>query len=308
MAYVIKSDLVVPDPSNRFPFLTRYGLAPRELSQYMTALEAEGFVLSQAAFTGFLTFIDTLKTAGVWSHLKEIYPLFGANASHAAIKLKADWAPAKMTAKNGLNDAAFEVVGGVVRGLAARVYLDANTPAFGTGVNAISVGKKWAFTAYADASGIDATQFSTKPSRALWGASLDDAAIAQTLAEVRLTSETEGMLSIGSGGGKVSSIAIAKPKGIMRFDAQLYPTLSNCWVNGNKYPVIAITADSGTVDRDEEIWLFAKKPHGVGTVSQGFNGPVRFAAVDDGQLTDAAYGAYRAAIDNLMLVLGKAFT
>ena len=307
MAYVIKSDLVVPDPSNRFPFLTRYGLAPRELSQYMTALEAEGFVMSQAAFTGFLSFIDTLKAAGVWSHLKEIYPLFGANASQAAIKLKADWAPAKMTPKNGLNDAAFEVVGGVVRGFAARAYLHDNTPAFGTGVNAASVGKKWAFTAYADASGIDASLFGTQPSRALWGASLDDAATNQTLAEIKFSSVNEARFSICSGVRKDSPLTFPKPKGVLRFDAQLYPTVSAAWVNGSKYPITAITADTGSVDRDEEIWLFAKKPHGVGTVSQGFNGPVRFAAVDDGQLSDTAYATYRAAIESLMLALGKTF-
>ena len=307
MAYVIKSDLAVADPSNRFPYLTRYGLAPKELSQYMQALEAEGFVMSETAFIAFLNFINTLKAAGAWAHIKEIYPLYGASASHAAIKLKADWGGPKMIAKNGLSDASFEVVGGIVRGTHARNYVDMNSPAFGTGVSAATVGKKWAFTAYVDATPIDAAAYVSNPARALWGASLDDAGTNQTLAEIRFTSTTEAIVSMASGLRRSSALTFAKPKGVVRFDAQLAPATSTGWVNDSKYTVSAIPADTVAVDRDEELWLFAKKPHGVGTVGQGFNGAVRFAAVDNGQLNDAAYTAYYAALVVLMSALGKTF-
>ncbi len=55
------------------------------------------------------------------------------------------------------------------------------------------------------------------------------------------------------------------------------------------------------------VWLFAKNPFPGDPQTQGWNGIVRFAAFDDGTLTESERETYRQAINALMAALGKSF-
>lgn len=302
MAYVLKSDVVVADPTGRFPYLTRYGIAHGDLAKYMTALEARGFAMPQADFTAFKTFIDTLEAAGLWGKLLEVYPFYGSDFSHMTVKLKSKLAAAELAALNGMSASRFEGANGMLLGTNNATYANNDSPAFDTGFTAATLGRRWGATFYVDASsGLGYTSGTAE--RVLFGAVYDAGGLRQTQVGLRFEDGGVRRLSLANSAGKSMITLPAVPTGVVR--AQADQTAFSALVDSTSYSVSG--AQDLAADLNRKVWLLAKNPAPGGTITTGFNGKVRFAAFDDGTIPANSVATYRDAVVALMTALGKSF-
>lgn len=100
-----------------FPALSRWGVGvDLELVAYFDALDAAGTNMTAERVNAWIAFSETLKTAGLWSKLMEVYPLFGDNAASARIPAlrRLSGSSALLTYPAGNADALFTISGGQV--------------------------------------------------------------------------------------------------------------------------------------------------------------------------------------------------
>lgn len=286
MAYVLKSDVVVNDPTEKYKYLTPFGFSGRDVSIYLRNLESYGYNLTQTEFSILNDFINDLKSSGFWSNLTEIYPFIGNSPQSAMVKLKFKThkslkAVNTDTVDSLLDSSAWKFEGsGVVGVKPNRPYHERNSPCFDTGLLASDIGKDWSFaTAIQDRSVLQ----SEVGARVIFGASLDEQAAKQVLVELtNNTSTTTKVLSAANRSGRVygdvtltntgtdnSRILVVSSKGS-----------SVLGISGGSKILegVAPTYEEGIEDK-KPLYLLAKSPYSLGGVTQGYNEGMSFAMV-----------------------------
>lgn len=139
MAYILKSNVTVNDPDNRFEYYSDYGKTSKEISRFLSNMSATGYVVTKPEFTALNNFVENLKEASIWDKVYEVYPLMGKDTAGTLVKLKAYEGGEVMTVMNGFDDSMLEIVNGKVLGKKVTAASSAgNAPMVNTG---LSIGK-----------------------------------------------------------------------------------------------------------------------------------------------------------------------
>lgn len=87
MALILRSDQAIVDPTG-FPYLSNFGVVQdSDLAQFLDAQATAGTSVTPAEFNAFKTFLESLTSAGIKDSMISVFPVFGANASAAALPL-----------------------------------------------------------------------------------------------------------------------------------------------------------------------------------------------------------------------------
>lgn len=304
MSYILQSNVAVADPTGKFPVVTPFGVADPDLGRFFYAQKAAGLLMSEAHYNAFKTFIDALKAGGVWASVKEIYPLYGTSLAGIATKLRQQYSAGPMVAQNGLalGDFALDGAGISLGAAAGRAYQNDNARSFNTLVTGAQIASGFGFNVYADAT---MPYVANQIERNLWGAYLGASGGFQILASARVIAADNRTLRVmNTGNANLESGAVASPKGLMRFEGKANGAIYLDGVSLVSGPVPA----GSTGGLTKQLSLLAKTPADGSTVTQGFNGAVRFVSIDDGTLDDTKRGVLRTATMALMAALGRTFT
>ncbi len=304
MAYIIRSDIVVPDPQGKFAYLTRHGEAPRELAQYMAQLESAGFMMPASDFQGFKAFIEELTVAGIWGSVKEVYPLYGNSMESVTVKLKSELSSAKLSPVNGLSLSGFEVVDGRVKGTANRSFVNSNSPALDCGFDVGALNNSFITSFYMDSSSLNLSSGGTC---CVFGAYLKLDTATQVATELRNSPSGVLQYGVSNQSSTVFSDAATPTEtvGVVSFIGR--PASRAIWVNGNRIYGGTNSIDA-TANTARRAWLLAKNPAGSnGSTTQGFNGRMRLACILDGDMPEDKIPLLNTSITNLMAALGRSF-
>lgn len=306
MAIVLRSDQIATNPNIDWKYLSPFGPTHQEVANYLNAIMARGFTPPEAAFVGLDQFVTELKELGLWAKVPEIMPLYGGDYEGVRTKLKGD-SPV-MSSVNGDAIGNYEAVGGRYIGRNSISYTANNSPALGLGFNATQLGQKWGFTAYLDSTTVPAD---ANNNRIVMGASLNAGSVRQFEARLSYSAGHASVaMQVGSSSNVAGGSSVASRTGVLRWKAEKTDSTSASYRTYDDGSFV----HQGNLAYDEanswarEVWLFAKNPFNPpDTTTWGYNGKMRFAAFDDGTMSDEDVAVFSGAVQSLMAAMGKTF-
>lgn len=307
MAYILKSNIAVNDPDNRFEYYSDYGKTSKEVSRFLSNMSATGYVVAKPEFDALSAFVNNLKSADIWDKVYEVYPIMGKDTAGALVKLKAYEGGEIMTVMNGFDDSMLEIVNGKVIGKKATTPANTgNAPMVNTGLSIGKIFPNAGFHFYfgeADTTGASYWQ-------PVIGAILGTSAATNT-AQLAINQAT-GRLSGTLGSYSNREIAFDNTMGLRGFNA--VENVAGVSVKYKDYiNGVATEFTSGALaDVGEspatKLALFGRNaPHTTNTAgsSTGYSGKVRFGCVTSGYLSDSQMVMLYAEITTLLTALGK---
>jgi len=305
VTYVLKSDVMVSDPQGLLPVLTPHGMAHADLGAYYFGLSADGYDMSAAEFAAFSDFISTLDEAGIWPAMLAVAPLFGVNFENVRRQLRHKLAPAKMSGQHGLGFSDFETSGGKSLGVAPRAFSNNNSPAFGLGITGAELTARWGLCAYVNDDG--SANPSATAGKNIFGAYYGAGGGFQTNLEVYYdtASGNETIRARNASTLYAQSANLASIKGILAASATETRIAVN--MNGAEIAAQQPVAWDPSVGLQKELSFLSKTPADGATISQGWNGRVRFFSLDDGSLSNSQRATLGEEVETLMDALGRTF-
>lgn len=306
MAYILKSNIAVNDPNNRFEYYSYYGKTSKEVSRFLSNMDATGYMVTKPEFDALNAFVNNLKSADIWDKVYEVYPIMGKNTAGALVKLKAYEGGEIMTAMNGFNDSMLEIVNGKVLGKkVTAATLAGNQPMVDTG---LSIGKIFPNAGFHFYFG-EAASFAGSYWQPVVGALLTSEASGITAQMAVNMSTNEDDRSLGT-----SKLVAAVNNNMELRGFNAIERVAGVSVQVKRYDGATKTAFSAGVLASvgnsiaTKIAIFGRNaPHttnGAGT-STGYSGKVRFGCVTSGYLSDSQMTTLYAEITTLLTALGK---
>lgn len=307
MAHILKSNVAVNDPNDRYAYYTPYGVATQELSAYVSALETTGYTMSQAEFNGFKTFIKNLTDNLIWDKVYEVYPLFGKNLDGALNKLKSKNGINKLAAVDGFDNSMLEIVNDKVKGKGiTTISSSSNAPRLDTGLALSEVLPSVGMHAYFGNAQITGSLWQPVMgvAAALDGNSFD------SLTQLAVNTNT-GTSQIGAAVShptRASAETFTNTPSIIGY--QGVPNQLNIsskgvfYKDGIKTGIVA-AVNNGISDTTATLALFGRNAPHAAVTGAGYSGIVRFACITSGYLDDTQVATLHSEINKLLISLGK---
>lgn len=303
MAFVLRSNITVSDPNGKYPYYTRFGPSPGDVSRFMIALEAAGYDLTESEFFALKAFVEGLEDDGIYSRIHEIYPLMGNSIETAAIKLRGMISPGPMIPINGLSDDHLEIVDGRVVGKAASAPSLNGTRRFGTGVTVGSLMPACGFHILAGGGSGGGRQpmlgTLVRADSLAFGAGVD--VVDGTRLDGYYRSETKIGLAGGWTGAMALYSVVCEPNVTPGLSTRPTYYRDGVRIGENSFSLISGAADA-------ELAFFGRNSYGgqsgAGSDS-GFSGKIRFGAITKGDLGSNAVSQLNDRVRTLAIALGK---
>ena len=305
MAHILKSNIAVNDPDNRFEYYSDYGKTSKEVSRFLSNMSATGYGVTKPEFDALNAFVNNLKTADIWDKVYEVYPIMGKNTAGTLVKLKAYEGGEIMTVMNGFDDSMLEIVNGKVLGKKVTAATTAgNKPMVNTGLSIGKIFPNAGFHGYfGEAASVAASYW-----QPVWGAILS---VDTTRAAQFAVNSSENMQDtiLGSSPSRSPLINTMGLRGFNAVENEVgksvkYKTYENGVASAFSMGLLANVGESPAT----KLALFGRNaPHttnGAGT-STGYSGKVRFGCVTSGYLRDSQMTTLYAEITTLLTALGK---
>lgn len=306
MAYILKSNIAVNDPDNRFEYYSDYGKTSKEISRFLSNMSATGYVVAKPEFNALNAFVNNLKASDIWDKVYEVYPIMGKDTAGTLVKLKAYEGGEVMTVMNGFDDSMLEIVNGKVIGKKATTPSNAgNAPMVNTGLSIGKIFPNAGFHFYFGEAGTSGSSY-WQP---VIGAILGTTAATNTaqLAINQVTGRQSGSL-----GSTTREVTLDNTIGLRGFNAvENVAGVSvkyKDYINGVATEFTSgLTANVGESPATKLALFGRNAPHttnGAGS-STGYSGKVRFGCVTSGYLSDSQMVTLYAEITTLITALGK---
>ena len=306
MAYILKSNVSVNDPDNRFEYYSDYGKTNKEVARFLSNMSATGYMVTKPEFTALNNFVENLKEAAIWDKVYEVYPLMGKDTAGTLVKLKAYEGGEIMTVMNGFNDSMLEIVNGKVLGKkVTSATSQGNQPMVNTGLSIGKIFPNAGFHFYFGESQPLAASYWQPVVGALLTSSAGGIAaqIAVNMAineDDRVLGSSKIIAPINNSMALRGFNAIERVAGVSNQVKRYDGTTKTAFSQGS----LASVGDSGAT----KIAIFGRNaPHtanGAGT-STSYSGKVRFGCVTSGYLDDNQMTTLYAEITTLLTALGK---
>lgn len=306
MAYILKSNIAVNDPDNRFEYYSNYGKTSKEVVRFLSNMSATGYEVTKPEFTALNNFVENLKEAAIWDKVYEVYPIMGKDTAGTLVKLKAYEGGEIMTVMNGFNDSMLEIVDGKVIGKKVTAPTTAgNQPMVNTG---LSIGKIFPNAGFHFYFG-EAESFGGSYWQPVVGALLTSSVTGVSAQIAINTVNNEEDRALGT---QKRTAPIDNSMGLRGFNA--VEAVAGVSVKYKKYDgttktdFLSPSNASVGVSGDTKIAIFGRNaPHieNQAGASTGYTGKVRFGCITSGYLDDSQMTTLYAEITTLLTALGK---